>query len=141
MRTQLTDRLATLIDNMRRRMATPAHAAAARAAEDSGEAVQALLGDGDDGLKRALQLAIGSKTSLICEHNGYQIVVVNPDKALIGTVGAGGVVVTDGANSVIFDPTSGTIETDGETHRRGTFYWDLGDRNARDGVFIIPLED
>ena len=137
----LGDRLAIFIDGMRRHMATPAHSAAARAADDSGEAVQALLRGGDEGLKQALQLAIGSKTSLVCEHNGYQIVVANPDRAFVGTVGAGGLVVTDGTNSVIFDPTTGALATDGEVHRRGPFYWDLGDRNAKDGVFIVPLED
>jgi hypothetical protein len=135
------DRLTAFLDGVRRGMVSPAHSATARAATESGRSVQALLKGGEEGVKQALQLALSSKTSLICEHNGYQIVVANPQRAAVGTVGPGGLFVTDGENSISFDPTSGTVECDGRVIQRGPFYWDLGETDGADGVFIVPLED
>jgi hypothetical protein len=135
------DRLTGFLDDMRRDMATPAHSAMARTAADGGRSVRSLLAGGEEGIKRALQLALSSKTSLVCEHNGYQIVVVNPERAFVGTIGPGGVYVSDGENAIGFDPASGRVETAGRVRQVGPFYWDLGEADGRDGVFIVPLED
>jgi hypothetical protein len=141
MQTLMLDRLTAFLDGIRRKMVTPAHSAMGRAAADNGRTVRQLMAGGEDGIKQALQLALSSKTSLTCEHNGYQIVVVNPDRAFVGTLGPGGLYVTDGENTISFDPTAGEVETAGQVYQRGPFYWDLRPGGDSDGVFIVPLED
>ena len=109
----------------------------AKAAEDQGQAVKNLLTDTEEGLKKALDEALAAPTSLVAQYNGYRIVIAKPVNAAIGRVG-GGLLVTDGKNSVAFDTTSGLVKTSGEVHRRGQFYWDLGARDEVDELFIIP---
>ena len=113
----------------------------ARAAKHDGEAVRELITDTEEGLQIALKRAIEASTSLVINYNGYQVVIANPVHATIGKVGGGGIIVTDGKNSVAFDTVSGKSKLAGEVHQRGEIYWDLGERDGWDEVFIIPLKE
>ena len=134
-------RLSKFLDTLREAMTTPAHAEIAEAAKTSGRAVQELLTDTEEGQRSALRAALGSPTSLISDFQNYRVVIANPVNAFIGAVNSGGILVTDGENSISFDPLSGILKTDGEVHARGTFYWDLGERDDQDGVFIVPRNE
>ena len=103
-------------------------------------AVQELLTDTEEGQRSALRAALGSPTSLISDFQNYRVVIANPVNAFIGAVNSGGILVTDGKNSISFDPLFGILKTDGEVHARGAFYWDLGARDDQDGVFIVPRD-
>ncbi len=113
----------------------------ARAAKDVGAAVRELITDTEEGLEIALKRALAAPTSLVINYNGYQIIIANPVNATIGKVGGGGVIVTDGKNSVAFDTASGQSKIAGEVHKRGGIYWDLGERDGWDEVFIIPMKE
>jgi hypothetical protein len=133
-------RLSRFLDGLREAMTTPAHAELAEAAKSTGRAVQGLLTDTEEGQQSALKAALASPTSLISEFQNYRVVIANPVNAFIGAVNSGGILVTDGENSVSFDPLSGILKTDGEVHARGSFYWDLGARDDQDGLFIVPKD-
>jgi outer membrane lipoprotein-sorting protein len=120
-------------------MTTSAHKQVKTAAHEVGKAVQNLLTESEEGLEKALQLALKNKSSLISEYNGYKIVISNPVRAFVSTVGPGGILVSDGNNSVSFDPSSGILMTDGEVHSLGGYYWDLGARDDEDGLFIVKI--
>jgi hypothetical protein len=134
-------RLSRFLDGLREAMTTPAHAEMAEAAKTAGRAVQELLTDSEEGQRSALKAALGSPTSLISDFQNYRVVIANPVKAFIGAVNSGGILVSDGENSISFDPVSGILKTDGEVHARGAFYWDLGERDDRDGVFIVLRDE
>ena len=134
-------RLSTFLETLREAMSTPAHVEVAEAAKTTGRAVQELLTDTEEGQRSALKAALGSPTSLITEFQNYRVVIANPVNAFIGAVNSGGILVTDGKNSISFDPLFGILKTDGEVHARGTFYWDLGERDDQDGVFIVPRNE
>lgn len=133
-------RLGKFLEGLRAVAATPAHKNQQDTAQSTGRAVRELLTESDEGLQEALRLALASETSLISEYGSYRIIIANPVKAFIGTVGSGGIIVSDGESSVSFDPLSGLLKTDGEVYARGTFYWDLGPRDDQDGVFIVPKD-
>ncbi len=113
----------------------------ARAAKHDGDAVRELITDTEEGLQIALKRATQASTSLVINYNGYQVVIANPVNATIGRIGGGGIMVTDGKNSVAFDTVSGHSKMAGEVHKRGDIYWDLGKRDGWDEVFIIPITE
>lgn len=137
MRSFFSVQLSKFIDDVRASMSTPAHKEVEGTAGSTGHAVQELLTDTEEGLQRALKTAANSETSLIFDYNRYRVVIANPVKASISTVGAGGILITDGENSIFFDTVTRSARTDGEVHSRGLCYWDLGPRDDEDGVFIV----
>ncbi len=134
-------RLSSFVTKARDAMTTSAHKQVKTAAHEVGKAVQGLLTESEEGLEKALQVALQSKSSLITEYNGYKIVISYPVKAFVSSVGPGGILVSDGNNSVSFDPSSGILMTDGEVHSLGGYYWDLGARDDEDGLFIVKIPE
>ena len=130
-------RLHKFIDDVCAHLSTPSHKEVEQAAGSTGRAVQELLTETEEGLQRALKTALTSDTSVIFNYNRYQFIIANPVKATMSTVGAGGIIITDGENSIFVDTVSQSVTTEGEVHSRGLCYWDLGPRDEKDGVFIV----